>query len=190
MLLRFIKKRTNVTFPMVDCRTDRCSDGVLSSHRVGNGVSLEDTLVTPRVGTRGGSTMKKKQVTLKDLETRHSAVSYQRLNRAIRAMKSAGLVSISRGKNNEIQMTEANAMLVNSLVQLMQRDFGIKKAVDFLDAQVARAKLDSYRKRIRKMVKMNPEFEDVFDRAGLLEEDAELSCQEAEQLAKRIPSLV
>lgn len=94
-------------------------------------------------------------VTLKDLEARHSDISYQRLNRAVRALKSAGLIDPWRGEKNELRIEEQHALLVARLVELMRRDYGIEKAVAFLRAQVAQEQVKKLQESYRELEKEN-----------------------------------
>jgi len=96
-------------------------------------------------------------VTLKDLESRHSDISYQRLNRAVKALKLAGLIDPWRGGKNELRMEEQHALLVTRLVELMRRDHGIEKAVAFLRAQLAVEEAEELRDLCKKLEKENGE---------------------------------
>ena len=94
-------------------------------------------------------------ITLKDLKARHSDISYQRLNRAVRALKSAGLIDPWRGEKNELRIEEQHALLVARLVELMRRDYGIEKAVAFLRAQIAKEQVEKLEESYRELKKEN-----------------------------------
>lgn len=96
-------------------------------------------------------------VTLKDLEVRHSDISYQRLNRAVKALKLAGLIDPWRGGKNELRMKEQHSLLVARLVELMRRDHGIEKAVAFLKAQLAIEEAEELKDLCRRLERENAE---------------------------------
>ncbi|MCK4600078.1 hypothetical protein KAU37_09710 [Candidatus Bipolaricaulota bacterium] len=109
-------------------------------------------------------------ITIKDLQRQHSDISYQRLNRAVGCLRKAGLISPWRGRNNELQMSPGHALLVERLVQLMRRDYGVKKAVTFLDAQVAKERVEKMQDSVERLVSGNPDLEEKCRAVGLLGE--------------------
>ena len=65
---------------------------------------------------------KEAYVTLKDLEVEHSDVSYQRLNRAVKALRVAGLISPRRGDKNELRLERQHAHLVVRLLDQLREE--------------------------------------------------------------------
>ena len=67
-------------------------------------------------------------------------------------------------------MSPGHALLVERLVQLMRRDYGVKKAVTFLDAQVAKERVEKMQDSVERLVSGNPDLEEKCRAVGLLGE--------------------
>lgn len=128
--------------------------------------------------------MKESHVTIADL-VREEDLSYQRMSRAVGCLRRAGLITPQRGDNNEIQLSEKEAMLIRSLAELIRRDFGVQRGADFLTKQIWRKQLQLYASRIQGLVQKHPECRNALEEAGLLEESMSLSPEQLDALVQR-----
>jgi len=115
-------------------------------------------------------------VTLQDLQERHSDFAYRRLNRAVGCLRQAGVIQPWRGKHNEIRMSPSHALLVDRLADLMRRDFGIQKAIAFLQAEIAQDRVKELESVIARLSRTNRDLEEKCRAAGLGIDDVSSSA--------------
>ncbi len=94
-------------------------------------------------------------VTLKDLKAKRSDISYQRLNRAVRALRKAGLISTWRGQRNELRIREEHERYVWYLFRKMREDYGLDKAIAFFRAQRNKEEIQELKAQYKKLLAEN-----------------------------------
>jgi len=88
-------------------------------------------------------------VTLKNIIEKYDGISYQKLYRALDALKSAGLIKPWHGVNNELRLTLDGERVLGRLIGILKNGIALQNAVLMLQVQLLQEERDQLQEENR-----------------------------------------
>ena len=103
--------------------------------------------------------MKATYTTLREIGKETADVSYQKLHRAITALREAAMVSPWHGENNELRLTLDDGLRLKRFLGFIRNGDSLKSALSKLESDVLRSRVDELQnenERLKALVEWKP----------------------------------
>jgi hypothetical protein len=98
-------------------------------------------------------------VTLRDILEKSNGLSYQKLHRAVAALKEAGLIKPWHGVNNELRLTLDGERVLRRLIGILKNGTALQNAVLILKLELLqeeKERLEEENRRLHALVEVKP----------------------------------
>lgn len=108
---------------------------------------------------RENRSMDKGYRTLKEISDEVKYVSYQKLHRAVSALREAGIIAPWHGENNELRLTLDDGLRLKRFLGFLRNGDSLKSAIPKLESEMLRSRvheLESENERLKALVEWKP----------------------------------